>query len=192
MQVVASTNDAYGRVLYEAGACITIMLSGVAQAVKSSSQTSDPEMLNETIKKILDHAMTTGLVDHLCLCLKTPGSLGSPVMLQAASEACRAICSMINALDTLFLKTNAIIFPIDALQSHSLSRIEITDHEQSPFIGSESSKVVEAVTRAFLNTKATRVAFYYCFHQCLEAAICSGLQVPVALCFILCSQGFFL
>ncbi|KAK4279469.1 hypothetical protein QN277_011248 [Acacia crassicarpa] len=179
-QVVASTNDASGKVLYESSACITIMLSRVAQVVKSSSQ--GPETLNETMKKILDHAKTSGVVDHLCLCLKTSGSLGSSIMLRAASEACRAIWSLISALDILFMKTNAIVFPIDALQSHSLSRLEIIDDEPSSFIGSESSKIVEAVTRAFMNTKAIRVAVYYCFHQCLEAAMCSGLQLLSRCC----------
>lgn len=184
-QVVASTNDASGRVLYESSACITIMLSRVAQVVRSSSQTPSPETLNETIKKILDHAKTSCVVDHLCLCLKTSGSSltsGSSIMLRAASEACRAIWSLINALDILFMKTNAVVFPIDALRSHSLSRLEIIDHEQSPFMGAESSKIVEAVTRAFLNNKAIRVAVYYCFHQCLEAAMCSGLQLLSRCC----------
>ncbi|KAI9124606.1 hypothetical protein K1719_004528 [Acacia pycnantha] len=179
-QVVASTNDASGKVLYESSACITIMLSRVGQVVKSSSQ--GPETLNETIKKILDHAKTSGVVDHLCLCLKTSGSSGSSIMLRAASEACRAIWSLINALDILFMKTNAIVFPIDAFQSHSLSRLEIIYDEQSSFIGSESSKIVEAVTRAFMNNKAIRVAVYYCFHQCLEAAMCSGLQLLSRCC----------
>lgn len=183
MQVVTSINDASGRVLYESSACITIMLSRVAQVLKSASQTSGPETLNETAKKILDHAKTSGVVDHLCLCLATSGSsliLGSSHMLRAASESWKAIWSLINALDVLSMKTNSILFPINAFRSHSLSRLEIVDHEQGSLVGAESLKIVDAVTRAFLKSKSIQVAVYYCFHQRLEVAMCSGLQVLVA------------
>ncbi|KAF7825088.1 serine/threonine-protein kinase TIO isoform X1 [Senna tora] len=184
-QVVTSTNDASGRVLYESTACITVMLSTVALVLRSSSQTSGPETLNETTKKTLDHAKTSGVVDHLCLCLATSGSSlisGSSNMLRAASEAWRAIWSLINALDTLSAKTNAFLFPINAFRSHSLSRLEIVDHEHGPSVGAESSKIVDAVTRAFLKSKAIQVALYYCFHQRLEAAMGSGLQLLSRIC----------
>jgi len=181
-QVVASNNDASGRVLYESSACITVMLSRVAQVVKSSSQISGQETLNETANRILDHAKTMGLVDHLCLCLATSGSSlisGSSNMLRAASEACRAMWSLINALDILFMKKSAILFPINALRSHSLHRMEVVQHEQNLLDKADSTKVVDAMTRAFLRSKAVQVAVYYCFHQRLESAMSCCLQVIV-------------
>lgn len=182
MQVVTSTNDTSGRVLYESSACITVMLSRVAQVLRSS-QSSGPETLNETAVRILDHAKTSGLVDHLCLCLATSGSnliSGSSNMLRAASEACRAVWSLINALDIIFMKKNATLFPINALWCHSFRRMEIVDQEPDPLVESESARIVDAVTRAFVRSKAIQVAVYYCFHQRLESATSCGLQVLVA------------
>ncbi|XP_022640398.1 serine/threonine-protein kinase TIO isoform X2 [Vigna radiata var. radiata] len=183
-QVVASNNDASGRVLYESSACITVMLSGVAQ-VLMSSQISGQETSNETANRILDHAKTMGLVDHLCLCLATSGSSlisGSSNMLRAASEACRAIWSLINALDILFMKKCAILFPINALRSHSLHRMEVLQHEQNLFDKADSTKIVDAMTRAFLRSKAVQVAVYYCFHQRLESAMNCCLQLLSRCC----------
>lgn len=161
------------------------MLSKVAQVLRSSPQISGPEALNETANRIIQHAKTSGLVDHLCLCLATSGSSlisGSSNMLRAASEACRAAWSLINALEILFMRKSAILFPINALRSHSLQRMEIMDHEQDPVFDAESTKIVDALSRAFLRSKAVQVAVYYCFHQRLESAMSCGLQVFLASC----------
>ncbi|XP_020232870.1 serine/threonine-protein kinase TIO [Cajanus cajan] len=182
-QVVTSNNDASGRILYESSACITVMLSRVAQVLRPPPQSQ--ETLNETTNKILDHAKTSGLVDHLCLCLAISGSSlisGSSNMLRAASEACRAVWSLINALDILFMKKSAILFPINALRSHSLHRMEIVDHEQGPLDKADSTKIVDALTRAFLSSKAVQVAVYYCFHQRIESAMNCGLQILSRCC----------
>ncbi|KAL2326660.1 hypothetical protein Fmac_025718 [Flemingia macrophylla] len=184
-KVVDSNNDASGRVLYESSACITVMLSRVAQVLRSSSQISGQETMTETTNKILDHAKTSGLVDHLCLCLATSGSSlisGSSNMLRAASEACRAIWSLINALDILFMKKSAILFPINALWCHSLHRTEIVDHEQGPLDKADSTKIVDALTRAFLTSKAVQVAVYYCFHHRHESAMNCALQLLSRCC----------
>jgi fused-like protein len=84
---------------------------------------------------------------------------------------------LINALDTLFSKKSAILFPISALPSHLLKRTEIMDYRQDPLYDEESTKMVDAVTRAFLRSKAVQVAVYYCFHQRIESATICGLQV---------------
>ncbi|TKY53544.1 Serine/threonine-protein kinase TIO [Spatholobus suberectus] len=184
-QVVTSNNDASGRVLYESSACITVMLSRVTQVLRSSPQISGQETMNETANRILDHAKTSGLVDHLCVCLATSGSSlisGSSNMLRAASEACRAVWSLINALDILFIKKSAILFPINALRSHSLHRMEVMDHEQGPLDKADSTKIVDAITRAFLRSKAVQVAIYYCFHQRLESAMNCCLQLLSRCC----------
>ncbi|RZB86819.1 serine/threonine-protein kinase TIO-like isoform X1 [Glycine soja] len=184
-QVVTSNNDASGRVLYESSACITVMLSRVAQVLRSSPKISGQEKLNETAYRILEHSKTTGLVDHLCLCLATSGSsliTGSSNMLRAASEACKAVWSLINALDILFMKKSAILFPINALRSHSLHRMEVVHYEQDLLHKADSTKVVDAMTRAFLRSKTVLVAVYYCFHQGLESAMNCGLQLLSRCC----------
>ncbi|XP_050893082.1 serine/threonine-protein kinase TIO isoform X4 [Lathyrus oleraceus] len=183
-QVVTLTNDASGRVLYESSACITVMLSKVAQVLRSS-QISSSETLNETANRIIEHAKTSGLIDHLCSCLATSGSgliAGSSNMLQAASEACRAAWSLIDALDVLFMRKSAILFPISALQSHFSQRTEIMDHIKDPLFDEESTKMVDVMARAFLRSKAVQVAVYYCFHQRIESATICGLQLLSRCC----------
>ncbi|XP_062155569.1 serine/threonine-protein kinase TIO isoform X4 [Alnus glutinosa] len=198
-QVVGCNEDACARVLYESSACITIMLSRIAQGHKASHVTSVPEAvsaLDETLKRILDHAKSSGMVDHLCLCLANSGSSlisGSSSMLRAACEACRAIWSLIDALEMLSIKESPLLFPLNALRSHSLDRLGTKEHEGGSLVGAESAKVVDVVTRAFVTSKAIQVAIYYCLHQRFEAAMSAGIQllsrcclrsglVPVVLC----------
>lgn len=159
------------------------MLLRVAQGLKASQSTSVPEVvsaLDETLKRILDHAKTSGLVDYLCLCLVNSGSSlisGSSNMLRAACEACRAIWSLIDGLEILGMKEKPLLFPLHALRSHSLVRLDTREHDGSPLLGTESAKIVDVVTRAFVTSKAVQVAIYYCLHQRLEASLSAGIQV---------------
>ncbi|KAG8649975.1 serine/threonine-protein kinase TIO [Manihot esculenta] len=190
VQVVGSNEDTSGRVLYEASACITVVLSRVAQGLQATSLNSSPEavstpVMSETMKRILDHAKTCGLVEHLCLSLATSGSSlisGSSNMLRAACEACRAIWSLIDAVETLFMKSNVYSFPLNALWSHSLTRLEIRDQERGSLTGTDSSRIIDAVTRAFLKSKAVQVAIYYCLHQRLEAVLSASIQLLSRCC----------
>ncbi|EEF42336.1 ATP binding protein, putative [Ricinus communis] len=177
-QVVGCNEDNSGRVLYEASACITVVLSTIAQGLKATALTSGSE-------KILDHAKTCGLVEHLCLCLATSGSSlisGSSNMLRAACEACKAIWSLIDAVETLFMNATAYLFPLNALRSHSLTRLDIRDQERGSLIGTDSARIIDAVTRAFLKSKAVQVAIYYCLHQRLEAALSASIQLLSRCC----------
>ncbi|KAM7463574.1 hypothetical protein LguiA_031695 [Lonicera macranthoides] len=182
-KVVGSTDDASGRVLYESTACITVMLSRVAQGLKASA-VSFPEV-NETLKQIMDHAKTSGVTDLLCLCLATSGSSlisGSSNLLRAACEACRAVWSLIDAFEILTHKENAYLFPLFALRSHSLLRLDIRGQDRGSWVGTDSTKAVDVVTRAFLKSKAIQVAIYYCLHQRLEATLCAGTQLILRCC----------
>ncbi|OWM79409.1 hypothetical protein CDL15_Pgr022821 [Punica granatum] len=78
-KVVSCNGFASGRTLSESSACITVFLSKVANTLKASSNsnteaTGTPVMARETVKSMMHHARTSGLVDHLCLCLATAGS----------------------------------------------------------------------------------------------------------------------
>ncbi|GAV84051.1 Pkinase domain-containing protein/HEAT_2 domain-containing protein [Cephalotus follicularis] len=187
---VACNEDASEKVLYESSACITVMLSRVAEGLKASYSSSDPEAvsaptLTTIFKQILEHAITFGLEDHLCLCLATSSSSflsGSTHMLRVACEACRAIWSFIDALEVLFRKENVYLFPLNAMRSHSLPRLNIRDHEQGLLVGSESAQVVDAVTREFLKSKAVRDAISHCLHQRQEATLCAVIQLLSRCC----------
>ncbi|KAA8533489.1 hypothetical protein F0562_031077 [Nyssa sinensis] len=190
-QVVGCTDDATGRVLFEASACITVMLSQVAQGLRASAVTSAPEMVsssstvNDTLKQVLDYAKTSGVADLLCFCLATSGSSlmsGSSHLLRAACEACRAILSLIDAFEIMSVKENTYLFPLSSLRSHSLIRLDIGDHDQGSLVGIESRKIVDAMTRAFLKSKAIQVSIYYCLHQRFEAALSAGIQVMFRCC----------
>lgn len=187
---MSCNEDASGRVLFEATACITVMLSRVAQNLKASSSAPGFDAVsapraNETQKQILDHAKTSGLIDHLCCSLATSGSSlnsGSSNILGAACEACRAIWSLIDALEIHFTMENAYLFPLNALRSHSVLRLDIRDHERGSLVGPESARIVDALTRAFLRSKAVQVAINHCLHQRAEATLTAVIQVFVHIC----------
>lgn len=187
-QVICSSGDLSGEVVCESTACVAVMLSKVALGLKASSSGSGPEVVcapNEILRKILEHAKTSGLVDHLCLCLATSGASlisGSSILLRAACEACRAIWSLIESLEVLFVKENTYLFPLNAFRSPSLLRLDIRDHEKGSLQGSDSTKVVDAVTRAFLKSNAIQVSIYYCLHQRHEAALSSCIQILLRCC----------
>ncbi|GFZ04399.1 kinase family with ARM repeat domain-containing protein [Actinidia rufa] len=189
--VIGCTDDASGRILCESTACVAVMLSRVAQGLEASRATlatevvSAPSMSNEILKQVLDHAKISGLADLLFSCLATSGSSlmsGSSHLLRAACEACRAIWSLTHAFEILFMKENAYLLPLNALRSHSLHRLDIRDHAQGSLVVTESEKIVDALTKAFLRSKATQVAIYYCLRQRLEAALSSAIQIMLRCC----------
>lgn len=173
--------------MYESTACITVMLSSVAQGLKDYSSSSGHEDISvpiQTFKKILDYAKTSGFVDHLCLCLAITGSSpvsGSADIPRAACEACRAIWSLVDASETLHMKGNAKQFPLITMQNHHLLQLGIGIQEKDSSQATESAKFVDSVTKAFLHSKGVQVAIYYCLHQRLEASLCAGIQVSLAL-----------
>lgn len=187
MQVVSFNDDAFGRILYESASCVTIMLSRATQDYKASFTTPSAELVSapvvkETLNRILDHAKTSGLVDHLCLCLATSGSSlnsGSSNMLRAACETCRALWALIDAVETDFMKGKVYLFPLNVLQNHSLQCTDMRDQERGSLVGIESARIVDLVTRAFLQSKAVQHAINYCLHQRLETALSASLQVFV-------------
>ncbi|XP_057970739.1 serine/threonine-protein kinase TIO [Malania oleifera] len=188
-QVAGCNVDVCGKVLYESCACVTMVLSRVSQGLRASASTSDSDvsapMVNETLKQILDHAKTSGIVDHLCLCLATSGSSlisGSSNLLRVASEACKAIWFLIDAIEIHFVKENAYFFPLNSWRSHSLLRLDLKDHERSSLVGTEAEKILDTVTRAFLRSKAIQVAIYHCFHQRLEAVLSAAVQLISRCC----------
>ncbi|GMI78798.1 TWO IN ONE, FUSED [Hibiscus trionum] len=190
-QVVSHIEDASGRVFSESCACITTILVRVSQGLRACSLTqvpkgvSSPSVVNESLKQILNHAVTSRLVDHLCLCLATSGaslSSGSTNMLLAACEACTAIWSLMDAHEIFFMKENPSLFPLDALRSHYLARLDIRDHARDWLAGTESAKVVDAVTRAFVRSKSVQFAIVNCLHQRAEPALSAAIHVLSRCC----------
>lgn len=175
--------------MYECNACIATMLSHIAQSLKACSPTlvpdvtSSPSMVNETLNRILDIAKTSGFVEHMCLYLANAGSSllsGSSHLLRAACEACRAIWSLIDVLEILYVKENAYLFPLKSMWIHSLLQSETREHDRGSLVGMESTKIVDVVTRAFLRSKAVQAAIYYCLHQRLEVPLFATIQVCIS------------
>lgn len=187
-QIVGGHEETSGSVLLESCACIATMLSAVDDGLKATSLTSEAAptpVMHEAMKQILDHAKTCGLVENLSLCLATSGSSlvsGSLNMLRAACEACRATWSLIDAVETLFRKENLYLFPLNSLQSHSLPCLDIRDQERSLLVGTDSARIIEAVTRAFLRSKAVQVAIFYCLKQRIEPALSASIQILSRCC----------
>ncbi|KAJ8899282.1 hypothetical protein K2173_018256 [Erythroxylum novogranatense] len=189
-KVVTYKEDASGRVLYESSACITVILTKVSQVIRATALTSGSEAVSspavdETIKKILDHAKTCGLVEHLCLCLEAAGlSLisGSSNMLRAACEACRVIWLLIDAVDTCFTKGNICSYPLNAFRSPTLLHLDIQDHENDSLHVPDSARITDAVTKAFLRSEAVLMAVYYCLHQRMEVVLIACIQLLSRCC----------
>ncbi|KAJ9566754.1 hypothetical protein OSB04_002720 [Centaurea solstitialis] len=189
-EVSGCAEDASGRILYESIACITVLLSRVTQGLKASLGNKRTEVvatpsINEAFKEILDHAKAVGLADtlvsHLVAC-GTSLMSGSSNLLRAACEACRTIWSLIDASEVQSTKENACLFPLSSMCNYSLNRLDLKGDECESLIGTDSAKIVDAVTRAFLRSKAVQVAFYYCLRQRLEAAWSSGIQIILRCC----------
>ncbi|GAB2264965.1 hypothetical protein Dimus_000036 [Dionaea muscipula] len=177
-KIVDYSEDMTGQILYESTACISVMLSRVVQTPAIST-------VNDTLKQVLDHAKTTGLMDQLCLSLSIAGTSlisGSLDFLHAASEACRAIWLLIGALENCASKENDYIFPLDSFLCHSLPRLNIKDHDRSSSIGAGSHNFVDSITRAFVTSKPVQVAIYYCLHQHMEAIVSAVIQILLRCC----------
>ncbi|KAL3524521.1 hypothetical protein ACH5RR_017355 [Cinchona calisaya] len=190
-QVVNCSDEASGRALYESTACITVILSIVAQALKAFAATTAPRgasvssVINESLKQILDHSKTSGLTEVLLLCLAKSGSSlmsGSSNLLRAACEACRAINYLINAFEFLYCIDNAPIFPLRSLRSHSLLQLDISDCKQGLLLGTDLATIVDGITKSFLRSKAIQIAIYYCLHQRLEATLNAAVQLILRCC----------
>ncbi|KAI3698242.1 hypothetical protein L6452_31355 [Arctium lappa] len=189
-EVSGCAEDASGRILYESIACITVLLSRVTQGLKASLGTKRNEvvatpLINKAFKEILDHAKAVGLADILVSHLVTCGTSlmsGSSNLLRAACEACRTIWSLIDAFEIQSTKENACLFPLSSMCNYSLNRLDLKGDDCESLICMDSAKIVDAVTRAFLRSKAVQVAFYYCLRQRLEAAWSSGIQIILRCC----------
>ncbi|CAK7340113.1 unnamed protein product [Dovyalis caffra] len=187
-QVVGGYEDTSGSVLFESSACITSTLSIVDCGLKAALLTSVSEaapttVVHEAMKQILDHAKTCGLVEHLSLCLATSGSSlasGSLNMLRAACEASQAMWLLIDAVETFYMKENLYLFPLDSLQRHSLLHLDI--QEQGSLVGTDSARIIDAVTRAFLRSKAVQVAIFYCLKQRLEPSLSASIKILSRCC----------
>ncbi|CAM8993226.1 unnamed protein product [Rhodiola kirilowii] len=183
-QVVHFSEDSYRKVLHESAACLTTLLSRVTQAVKLSE---DPFAtgVNDIMKKILDHALKTGLVDQFCVSLSIAGTSlisGSTNMLRAACETCRAIWSLIDALETRSIKESAHMFPAVTMHSQSVLRNDRKTPERTAMVGVESAHVVDVVARTFLKSKYIQVALYYCLRQRVEAPLAAAIQILSRCC----------
>lgn len=189
-QVVGCSEDTSGRVLFESIACITVMLTRVNWGLKALFSTPAPQAVsdpNETVKQILDHAKTSGLVDQLCLCLATAGASlvsGSSNMLRSACEACRAIWLLIDASEIISMKGNPNSFPLNTMRSPSLQLDRRDQDRGGSLLGTESAKLVAAVTRALVRSKPVQVAIHYCLHQRLEASLYAGIQLLMRCCLL--------
>lgn len=190
-QVVSCLDGVSGRALYESTACITVILSIAAQALKTFAATSAPReisastVVDERLDQVLEHAKTSGLAEILCLCLAKSGSSlmsGSSNLLRAGCEACRAIWLLVNAFEFLSCKDNARPFPLYSLRSHSLFQLDISGCGQGSLSETDLAAIVDGVTKAFIRSKAIQIAMYYCLHQRVEPTLSAAVQLILRFC----------
>ncbi|KAL3641597.1 hypothetical protein CASFOL_012412 [Castilleja foliolosa] len=188
-QVAGSGDGMSARILYECTSCVAVVLSRVAQSLRASAVTSNPEsasapfVVNRTVQQIMDHAQSSGVLDCLCLCLETSGSSlisGSTSLLRAAFESCRAIWSLVDAFELLSANGSAL-FPLNSLRSYSL-KPESKDHDEQQSRKTDYQEVLEVITKSFLSSKSIQVAIFFCLHQRHEISLSAGLQLILRCC----------
>ncbi|KAL2896573.1 Serine/threonine-protein kinase TIO [Bienertia sinuspersici] len=157
------------------------MLNQVMLAVKKFAH-SGPLEDTDVLKKILVHVKTCSLVDKLCLSLATAGGSQSANFLCAASEGCIALWSLVDALENLSVMEKCWTFPLTSLRSQSLFHVDTKDCDELQNIAKGSKKVVETITRAFLNSEPVRVAIFYCFRQRIEEVLIAEIQLLLRCC----------
>ncbi|RAL46323.1 hypothetical protein DM860_015316 [Cuscuta australis] len=191
LQVLKCLDDASGRAVFESTGCIAVMLSHVAQALKVTPATltpdviTSPSVVNETVKEVLVHDQSSVLADLLCVCLATSGSSlisGSSNLLRAACEACRALWSLVDAFETLSMKENDHIFPLNSLRMLSRRRLDIDDSKQDSMLVKYSMKIIDAVTKAFLRSKPIQFSLLCCLRQRVEVSLCATIQLVMRCC----------
>lgn len=185
-QVVNCNGYASGRILSECSSCIAAFLSKLARALKASSNNKDEATARpvtcEIMKTMLDDTKTSGLVDHLCLCLAIAGSglqKGSNFS-HAAGEGCKALWLLIYLLEIVFLKEHAYQFPLDAGWSNSLLRLDIKENELGLLVVKKLAEAVDALTGAILKSKPIQVSLDHCIRQRLEPAASASIQVVIS------------
>ncbi|KAJ4977267.1 hypothetical protein NE237_002373 [Protea cynaroides] len=89
-QIVGCSEYTSGRILYESTACLVVILSRVAEGHRTSVKVSLPPLVDETLKQIVHHAKTFGVLDLLFLCLAASG-------LSLMSGATNVLCSACEA-----------------------------------------------------------------------------------------------
>ncbi|KAL6582163.1 hypothetical protein OROMI_006177 [Orobanche minor] len=188
-QVAGCGDGMSGRVLYECTSCVAVMLFQVAESLRVSVVASSPVVasaslvVDTTIQQILDHAKSLDVLHCLCSCLETSGSSlisGSTSLLRAACECCRAIWSLVDALELLSARESAL-FPLNSLFGYSLLKDDIKDHDAQQ-LHKTDTEVVDVITKAFLKSKSVQVAIFFCLHQRHEISLCAGLQLILRCC----------
>ncbi|KAL3565257.1 hypothetical protein D5086_033303 [Populus alba] len=68
------------------------------------------------------------------------------------------------------------------LKATSLTSEAAPTPERSSLVGTDSARIIEAVTRAFLRSKAVQVAIFYCLKQRIEPALSASIQILSRCC----------
>ncbi|KAL6532105.1 hypothetical protein OROGR_014075 [Orobanche gracilis] len=187
-QVAGCGDGMSGRVLCECTSCVAVMLFQVAQSLRVSALASSPVaasaslVVDTTIQQILDHAKSLDVLHCLCSCLETSGSSlisGSTSLLRAACECCRAIWSLVDALE-LFSARESALFPLNYF-SYSLLKDDTKDHGEQQLHKTDTI-VVDVITKAFVKSKSVQAAIFFCLHQRHEISLCAGLQLILRCC----------
>ncbi|XP_010692392.2 serine/threonine-protein kinase TIO isoform X2 [Beta vulgaris subsp. vulgaris] len=178
-QIIRGSEDSSGRILYESNSLVAAMLNQAVLAVKKFPLSGSNIPL-----KILVHAKTSSLVDHLCQSLAAIGTskLCTDNLLCAASEGCIALWYLVDALENLSIKNKSWTFPLTTLHSHLLGQVNIRGCDTLPDIETDPEKVVVTITRAFLNSEPVQVAMLYCLRQRIEKVLIATIQLLLRCC----------
>ncbi|KAJ3693415.1 hypothetical protein LUZ60_008895 [Juncus effusus] len=174
-EIIVSSHDTSGRLLYQSTACIAVMLSRVNQSLKTSISTKGQELVPKPLLEILDHASRSFLLLNLLLkCLSGFGSATNSDpsnMVPAGCESCKAIWYLVHAFEILSLNEGHIVFPLASCKTGL-----------DPVTDSRSVELVQVVARTLSGSKDMQSLLYYCICTGLESGVNAALQLISRVC----------
>ncbi|KAI5058935.1 hypothetical protein GOP47_0025254 [Adiantum capillus-veneris] len=189
-QVISYKHDSSGRVLYEATACVTLLLTrlalGLAKLISTGAHRNDEAASQEgnIMSQIVGQAKSLDTMEQLCLCLTIAGSnIGSGAGSSApvAAEACKAIWGLISALNVISTRGQKQNFPLAQIRAN---REVKPDGMESMESRTESAikPQIEQVAEALMKSRDIQVAVCYALLHGSESGLSSVIQILLRCC----------
>ncbi|MCO5586124.1 hypothetical protein L7F22_040064 [Adiantum nelumboides] len=189
-QVVSYKHEPSGRVLYEATACVTLLLTrlalGLAKLISSGAHRNDEVASQEgtIMSQIVGQAKSLGTMDQLCLCLTVAGSniaLSTSSSTPVAAEACKAIWGLVSALNIISTRGQKQHFPLEQIRANRELKPDGMNSMESR-TESAIKPQIEQVAESLMKSRDIQVAICYALLHGSESGLSSVIQILLRCC----------
>lgn len=185
-QAVSYKHDSSGRVLYEATACVTLLLTrlalGLGKIITSGGAHKSDEIATQEgtiMSQIVGQAKALDTMEQLCLCLTTTGSniaSGACSSAPVAAEACKAIWGLLSALTIVATRGQRQSFPLTSVRANSRLKTEGSEAVSECRAESAAKPLIEQVTESIMKSREMHVAMCYALLHGSESGLSSVIQ----------------